>query len=260
MASPERREEALVLKKTKLGEADLILHLMASDGSALRVVAKGARKPNNASSATLDAFNHVSLTIVCGKGLGIAKGSKLISRQAALHADPALFATSSVIAEIADAVIEPDLPVGRLFDMTCAALDAAGTAHEDALPLLVAAYAFKVMALLGMRPSFRKCACCEDPVRSSGGSIRFSHEDGGVLCEACARTAETVRIPSQTADLCDALLRSTFADIGNGGMQGDAWDAAHLAQVWIARHIGCRLRSFAAFKSICGCMQAASVV
>lgn len=47
MASPTYRCNALVLKKTKLGESDLILTCLKDDGSQLRAVAKGARKPTN---------------------------------------------------------------------------------------------------------------------------------------------------------------------------------------------------------------------
>ena len=37
------RTNAIVLDRTKLGEQDLILTLLASDGSEVRAVAKGAR-------------------------------------------------------------------------------------------------------------------------------------------------------------------------------------------------------------------------
>ena len=39
------RARAVVLDRTKRGEQDLILTLLGSDGSQLRAVAKGARKP-----------------------------------------------------------------------------------------------------------------------------------------------------------------------------------------------------------------------
>lgn len=260
MASPEVRTEALVLKKTKLGESDLILHLLATDGSAMRAVAKGARKPRNASSATLDLLNHVQLTIITGKSLGIAKGSKLVEHHPHLLADPALFAAASVVAEAADSVIQPDLPVARLFDMTRTVFASIAEAEEGALPLLVAAYAFKLTALLGMRPAFGACAVCDTPLGTLPHAARFSYEDGGAVCAECAAFADTTSISGPTLSLCDALLHSTFADIAHMPATEGAWEAASVAQMWLMRQTGTRMKSFAAFRTICGCMQASSVI
>lgn len=260
MASPEVREEAIVLKKTKLAESDLILHLLVHDGSCERVVAKGARKPTNASSATLDLFNCVTLTIVGGKGLGIAKGSKLQEHHDELLIDPLRFAAASVMAELVDAVIQPDLPVPRLFDMVRTALFQVAKAPEDALPLVVAAFAFKLTALIGMRPSFAACACCGAPVGMRGGSVRFSYADGGAACAACATDMDTVGVSQATLALCDSLLHSTFADIAQMDPTSSAWDAASVAEMWALRQTGACLRSFSAFKTLSGCLQAASVI
>ena len=253
MASPEARMGALVLKKTKLGEADVIVHLMAEDGSAVRAVAKGARKPKNANSATLELFNQVQVTIIPGRSLGIAKDARLMERADGLRADPARFAAASVVAEAADAAIQPDLPADRLFAMTCAAISCASDAPEDALPLLVAAYAFKQTALLGMRPSFSSCAICGERVEEKGGQVRFSFADGGAVCRACAVATETASADTRAVSLSDALVRSTFADIVRMQPQSAAWDAAELAHSWIRHHLGARMRSFASFKAICGC-------
>lgn len=259
MGAPEARIEALVLKKTKLGEADLILHLMALDGSSVRAVAKGARKPRNASSATLDLFNRVQVTIITGRELGIAKDSRLIAHRKGLQADPVRFACASAIAEAADAAIHPGLPAERLFAMTDAALEAAEVADEGALPLILAAHGFKLTALLGMRPSFSACAICGGVVNLAG-RVRFSHGDGGSLCAACAAEASTTGAPAGALALSDALLRSTFADLAHRAGEERAWDALALAEEWIGCQMGIRLRSLSAFKSICGCFQAQAVV
>ena len=53
MASPRTyRTRAIVLDKTKLGESDLILELLAENGSLVRAVAKGARKPGSRLAAS----------------------------------------------------------------------------------------------------------------------------------------------------------------------------------------------------------------
>lgn len=255
MASPEARLTALVLKKTKLGEADVIVHLMAEDGSAVRAVAKGARKPKNANSATLELFNQVDVTIVSGRSLGIAKDARLVARADGLRADPARFAAASVVAEAAEAAIQPDLPADRLFAMTSAAISCSADAPEGALPLLVGAYGFKLTALLGMRPSFSSCAICGDAVEERGGQVRFSFTDGGAVCRGCAQASDTTSVPASATGLADALLRATFADIVQMRPQDAAWEMMDLALAWLRHHTGARMRSSASFKAICGCSQ-----
>jgi len=57
MAERTLDAQVVVLRKIKLGESDLILHLMDTSGSALEAIAKGARKPTSAHSARLELFN-----------------------------------------------------------------------------------------------------------------------------------------------------------------------------------------------------------
>lgn len=260
MASPERCVEGIVLKKTKLGEADLIVSLLISDGSAERAVAKGARKPRNASSATLDVLNHVRLVIVDGKNLGIAKESRLLEHHGALQKDPARFAAACVIAEAAETSIQPELPVPRLFDMTCVALRAIADAPEPALALLVAAYIYKLTALLGMRPSFVQCAICGQAIARDDRTERFSFSDGGGICTECASLVDTIRASAATLRASDQLLRSTFADITQLASAEDIWDVLALAEQWIQAQMSARMRSFAPFKALGGCLNAQAVL
>ena len=47
MAQPTYSVRGIVLRKTKLAETDLIVTLLADDGTQRRAVAKGARKPSS---------------------------------------------------------------------------------------------------------------------------------------------------------------------------------------------------------------------
>ena len=59
MAADTYSLQALVLRKTKLGETDLIVTLLAQDGRQVRAVAKGARKPNSSFASRLEIFSEV---------------------------------------------------------------------------------------------------------------------------------------------------------------------------------------------------------
>ncbi|MBQ3328952.1 MAG: recombination protein O N-terminal domain-containing protein, partial [Eggerthellaceae bacterium] len=59
-ASRTYKARGIVLRKTKLGEKDLIVTLLSEDGSLLRAVAKGARKPGGSLAARIDLFRVVA--------------------------------------------------------------------------------------------------------------------------------------------------------------------------------------------------------
>ena len=73
MAQPTYTERALVLRRTKLGESDLILTMLADDGSLAKAVAKGARKPKSSFAARTEPLCVADLLCARGRSLDIVK-------------------------------------------------------------------------------------------------------------------------------------------------------------------------------------------
>ena len=71
------RCRAIVLDKTKLGESDLILTLLADDGRQVRAVAKGARKPGSKLAARCELCCEVDLLLAHGRNLDIVSQAAL---------------------------------------------------------------------------------------------------------------------------------------------------------------------------------------
>ncbi len=251
--------QVVVLRKTKLGESDLILHMMDASGSALEAIAKGARKPTSANSARLELFNSAQVSFARGKNLDIVRETRLLQSHEQILADPVRFATASVMAEAADGCIQPELEVPRLFPMTQVAFAAVDRSQEQQAPLLVAAYLLKLTGLLGMRPSLLTCAGCGEPLAgTAGGKMRFSYGDGGALCGECAQVLSTAPVSAAVLLRAGWLLGAAFEDILQASAGAEAWDVLQLAHQWFAHQTSLRLRSLPAFHSLCGCIQAPS--
>ena len=77
MGERTRNDRVVVLRKTKLGESDLILTLLSSDGSQIRAVAKGARKPKSPFSTRLELHAVSDVLIAQGRSLDIVKEARL---------------------------------------------------------------------------------------------------------------------------------------------------------------------------------------
>ena len=67
------RDEGVVLRTQKLGEADRIVSLLTRDHGRVRAVAKGVRRTSSRFGARLEPFMHVDLQLYEGRSLDIVQ-------------------------------------------------------------------------------------------------------------------------------------------------------------------------------------------
>lgn len=236
------RTRALVLAHTKLAESDLILTLLAEDGSQVRAVAKGARKPGGRLAARTELFSECDLLLAHGRNLQVVTEAQLVDPHAALRGNPPALLAACELAQVALATCMEDAPDPYLFAIASKALAALGQASDDAhLDVLVAAYAWKVLAHGGWRPALDACVACGDEAVS-----RFSATAGGVLCESCARDAEgAVPVSANDVAWLRALLALTFEQLLAAPVDAaTAGRLLSLARTWAETQLDVRLRAF----------------
>src|SRR5215210_556834 len=68
---PTYRDEAVVLRTHKLGEADRIITMLSRQRGKLRAVAKGVRRTTSKFGARLEPFSHVDLQFAVGRTLDV---------------------------------------------------------------------------------------------------------------------------------------------------------------------------------------------
>ena len=230
-----------MLDRTKLGETDLILTLLADDGRQLRCVAKGARKPGGKLAGKVQLFSECDLLLAKGRSLDVVAEASLLDPHPALRGELERVSAASAVCEVARLCCFEDAEDPFLPAITSRALTACEEARDRShLDLVDAAFAFKVLAHGGWRPELDGCCACGDPAPS-----RFSPLAGGLLCESCARDvagAEPVS-PSQVAWL-RALLSLTFDDLLSASIdeQAGVW-LLSCAHRWAATHLDARLRA-----------------
>lgn len=243
MAQPTYSARGIVLRKTKLGEMDLIVTLLAEDGSQLRAVAKGARKPGGAFAGKLELCNTVDVLCSKGRSLDSIREARLVRSHPQLMMDPARAAYAMCVAELVERVTQEGLSHDRLFNLVEAALSAVAQAREAQAAYVCAAALLKVFAFTGIMPRFTQCASCGAALPADAPHA-FSVREGGVLCAACAADAQTHPLGPATAQLADSLLRATFASILESGADAAAVQRVlELCRDWSRFHIGSRLRS-----------------
>ena len=65
------RDDGVVLRTQKLGEADRIITILARKTGRVRAVAKGVRRTRSRFGARLEPFTHVDLMLYPGRSLDV---------------------------------------------------------------------------------------------------------------------------------------------------------------------------------------------
>lgn len=236
------RLRALVLKRTKLGETDSIITMLAEDGHQVRAVAKGARKPGSRTGGRLQAFAVVDLLLHTGRSLDVVSEVEVVESRDALRTDLDRATAASAVADLLDkATLEGDVQ-GRLYALALATLDAMETTYTGGLLALVVAFVAKALAMLGFRPLLAACAGCGG---GPGDSEAFSNEAGGVLCEACSERSEGVgRVSVAARSALAGLLQARMSEVGEMELpEAPLQECVGVLRAWASWHVPVRLRS-----------------
>lgn len=244
MPSQTYTADCIVLRKTKLGETDLILTCLASDGQQIRFVAKGARKPGNTFASRLELFCAAHVLLVRGKSLDVVKEVRLLDGYGALRSDLAKSTAASPMVEILARISQDGLESPRLYDMTRAAFDALSCCPEGVEAAVAAAHLLKTFAFSGLAPSLQACVSCGASVARDSIGIRFSYEEGGVVCSTCKAHVASVELPAALIAWIDVLLHARFAEVEQLGVTEDAaYDVLRFCQQWTRAHVGSPVKS-----------------
>jgi DNA repair protein RecO (recombination protein O) len=202
------REQGIVLRTYKLGEADRILNLMTQGRGKVRAVAKGIRKTKSRMGGRLEPFSHVELELYEGRSLDIVTQAELITPFAEVRADFARSAAGSTMVEAADLLAQERERSNPLFLLLLDGLRA--LARPDPEPALVLdAYLLRLAGVAGYHPFLDACAGCGAP-----GAHRVFHiAAGGVLCDGCA-PAHAQPLDPAVVDLLRELAGGGWDHIG----------------------------------------------
>ena len=156
------RIKALVLKKTKLGETDLVITLLDEEGIQHRAVAKGARKPGSFLAARLELYMLVEAQLSTGRTLGIVTDARILEAHTACRSDVEHSAAAAVPVELLEKATAHFNAEPLLFAMAVAALEQIGNAQGAAPFMISVACVLKLCAALGVRPSAEELPAIDD--------------------------------------------------------------------------------------------------
>jgi DNA repair protein RecO (recombination protein O) len=178
------RDEAVVLRTYRLGEADRIIVAVTKEHGKVRAVAKGVRKTSSKFGARLEPLTHVSLILWRGRSdLDVVNQAETIERYWQLREDLTRMSIGLSMLEVIDQVTQEGQSDARLFDTLTRALGVLDDPSRD--PTLIApAFFLRVLELEGAGPVVDVCVSCGD---EQAELVAFDLTEGGVLCRSCRR-------------------------------------------------------------------------
>jgi DNA repair protein RecO (recombination protein O) len=173
------KEQGIVLGSVKLAEADKIVTILTQGSGKVRAVAKGIRRTMSRFGARLEPFTHVDVMLYRGRNLDTVTQAEILHPFRSVRDDFALFSAGEAMLEAADKVAEEHERNVRLFLLLLQGLRALDARPNDP-PAVTESYLLRLLNLSGFAPSLQACAVCgRTPV------LRFSHSQGGAVCEEC---------------------------------------------------------------------------
>lgn len=207
------RDDAVVLRVQKLGEADRIVTLLTRRHGRVRAVAKGVRRTSSRFGARLEPFSHVDLQLWHGRSLDIVRQAEVVEQYGGrIMNDYPAYTVASAVAETAERLTaEEGEPALRLQLLTIGALRTLA-GREHAPGLVLDAYLLRAMAQAGWAPALTGCAVCGTP----GEHRSFSVPAGGAVCAGCRPPGAASPAPA-TLGLMVALAGGDWAHADASG-------------------------------------------
>jgi DNA repair protein RecO (recombination protein O) len=260
------RDDGIVLRTQRLGEADRIVTLLARRSGRVRAVAKGVRRTKSRFGARLEPFTHVDLLLYTGRSLDVITQADTVRPYGkAFSSDYPRYTTGTAMLETAEKFtpVEKE-PAMRQFLLLVGGLRALGEGAHDPR-LVLDAYLLRSLAVAGYAPALDECAVCGTRVAAApvapaapgaGGAegardsgvtstalraFAFAIGAGGLVCRSC-RAPGAATPAAQTVQLMSALMRGDWAH-ADGSERRHQAECSGLVAAYLQWHLEHSIRS-----------------
>jgi DNA repair protein RecO (recombination protein O) len=235
---PVYRDEGVVLRTHKLGEADRIITLLTRHHGRVRAVAKGVRRTSSRIGSRLEPFMLADVQLYEGRSLDVVTQVETLAPYAAgIVTDYRRYTAGTAMLETAERLTDVEKePAVQQYLLLVGGLRALSQGeHEPSLVL--DAFLLRSLAVAGWAPSFYDCAKCGAP----GPQRAFSVPAGGSVCPDCRPPGSVAPAP-ETCELLAALLAGDW-DLADASELRHRREGSGLVAAFLQWHLERGLRS-----------------
>lgn len=239
---PTYRDEVVILRTHKLGEADRILTMLSRRHGKIRAVAKGVRRTSSRFGARLEPFMVADVQLYQGRSLDIVQQAESLGSYGAdiaVHYDR--YTSASAMVETADRLNEAEA-TPQQYLLLVGGLRALSRG-EHASRSILDSYLLRAMALSGWAPGLGECARCGRP----GPHDTFVAQLGGMICRDCA-PAGAARVSADAVDLLQSLMEGEWDAVDDASPRATA-TASGLIAAYAQWHLERGIRSLSHVES-----------
>ncbi|MDO4241891.1 MAG: DNA repair protein RecO [Microbacteriaceae bacterium] len=218
------RDQAVVLRTQKLGEADRIITLLTPRTGLRRAVARGVRKSSSKFGARLEPFSVVD--ILCYEGRGgldtVTQAESLAIFGTQLSGSLETYNFAHAMAEVATQLAADSAAAAHQYHLLVRSLQALAQG-EIAQVLVRDSYFLRALSLAGWSLELRRCVHCNIAAPPLAGvlsenatppenlplELAVSVQLGGLVCNNCAAPGN-FRVEPAVIALLAALLAGDF--------------------------------------------------
>ena len=175
--------EAVIIKKTKLREADRILTLYTPHLGKIQGVARGVRRLRSKLAGHLELLTHSQVSLARGRNLDTIIGSQTIDSFLPLKSDLWLTSCALYVIELINQFTADHIENYSLFQLLIETMHRLSRAGDNELVLRY--FELHLLNEVGYRPQLRQCVSCHSPLKVVTNT--FSPADGGMLCPRCSQ-------------------------------------------------------------------------
>jgi len=229
------KDEGVVLKTIKLGEADRIVTLFTRDHGKVRAVAKGIRKTKSRFGARLEPFTHAAVLVYRGRSLDTITQADILTSFHEVRDDYVRLTAAAALAEIVEKVTPERERATSTYRLLVEGLEALRAGKGATV---VPAFLVKLLSISGYHPQLSTCAGCGETSAGLGG---FSPALGGAVCASCWR--EDRAALEVSIDRLRLLARLLDRDFGEPADADEAGELTNVLRHYAEYHLERPLRS-----------------
>jgi len=182
MTNPRNYQtEAIIIKKTKLGEADTILTLYTPHFGKIQGFAKSLRKTKSKMAGHLELLTHSQDSLARGRNLDTITGSQTISSFVPLKSNLELTSHALYAIELVDQFTAGHNENSPLYKLLLETLE--NLCQLNNKELVLRYFELHLLDRVGYRPQLQSCVSCQATLEPTTNA--FSPGAGGVVCPDC---------------------------------------------------------------------------
>lgn len=246
------KTQAIVLKRHKLSDSDVILTLFTRKFGKVRAVAKGARNTRSKLASGSQPFVYGEFTISKGKNLDKITQVDIENSFYKIRENLDRLSYASYVLELADMVIHEGQSHNRLFNLILRTLKLI-TEVKSGYNIIRVAFELKLFHLTGVLPDLLRCSACDKAMPTP--KIYLSIQEGGLVCGSCKHPeVELIEMDELLVRLMDFLVYEDYdrirkVQIGLSLIRKLTW----INEQYLRYHVSDKpIKSLAVLKSIPG--------